>query len=144
MEINKKSKKELKELLRKKVCNNQQPRRHTLLAYAFVRDVPYIILERKTNEDKFGELGRNSFLYGLASDISAELWYIAYNKKYYDLFIDLYKKKNEISTIRKILFNIVSTKNEELKALKLLKEETDTLVLNWLKDKYKEASLEAA
>lgn len=52
---------------------NNHNTREVYLAYAFVRDVPYVKLEKKINEDKFGTVGRNSFLIGLAYRIERNI-----------------------------------------------------------------------
>jgi hypothetical protein len=59
---------------RAKVCNGQHATRETLLAYAFLKDRPYIALERKINEDheSFG-IGRDSFLSYLVYGIRREI-----------------------------------------------------------------------
>lgn len=63
----KKTEKEAYKYLRAKVCSNvgglQQ--RYLLLAYAFVRGIPYVALERVINEDKFPASGRDTFYRGL-------------------------------------------------------------------------------
>lgn len=61
------NRKDLIKKFRAEVCGEKYPSRTTLLAYAFLRGVPYIAVERMINEDhpSFGD-GRNSFLRFLA------------------------------------------------------------------------------
>jgi len=59
---------------RAKVSNGQYATRETLLAYSFLKDRPYIALEKKINEDheSFG-IGRDSFLSNLSYNVSREI-----------------------------------------------------------------------
>lgn len=69
MEINGKSKYQVREIFRK-IMSKSRPSRCRCLAYAFIREVPYRVLERKTNEDKFPLNGRNSFLKRLSRNVA--------------------------------------------------------------------------
>ena len=62
------NRKNLIKKFRAEVCGGKHTGRTTLLAYAFLREVPYVAVERVINEDGplFNESGRNSFLSGLA------------------------------------------------------------------------------
>jgi len=44
--------------------------RRRLLAYGFLRGLPYEAIERQTNEDKHCEIGRETFYLGLAAGIA--------------------------------------------------------------------------
>jgi hypothetical protein len=59
---------------RAKVCNGQTASRETLLAYSFLRNRPYVALEKKINEDheSFG-IGRITFLDNLAYNVDKEI-----------------------------------------------------------------------
>jgi len=69
-DTNRKTEKEAYKYLRGQVCGNAwkggDKQRYLLLAYAFVRGIPYIALERTINEDKFLEEGRKTFYSRLA------------------------------------------------------------------------------
>ena len=78
MKIEKEAKKEILEKIRSSVIENA-PRgdfgqRLRLLAYAFLRGVPYVAVEGKINEDhpSFGD-GRNTFLDHLAYSVARSI-----------------------------------------------------------------------
>lgn len=64
--------KELVLKIRKDIKENKWSgdRRERYLSYAFLRGRDYIQLERKINEDKFPENGRNSFLKSLVFSVA--------------------------------------------------------------------------
>ena len=68
------TRKELIKKFREQVAGGKYPSREKLLAYAWLRDVPYIALERVINEDheSFG-IGRNGFLSYLASTVAGQI-----------------------------------------------------------------------
>ena len=70
----KKTEKEAYKYLKGQVCSNAviggESQRYLLLAYAFVRGIPYITLEKTVNEDGFPECGRNTFYSGLAFSVT--------------------------------------------------------------------------
>jgi hypothetical protein len=75
--VERKTKKEAKLFLRNKVIENASKggykQRCLLLAYAFVKGVPYSVLERTINEDKYIPCGRDTFLYGVIWTVSANV-----------------------------------------------------------------------
>ena len=66
-------KKEARKVFRKLAKNNKHLTRYQYLAYAFLRGTEYIKIEAKINEDKFPEIGRNTFLLGLAITVFHEI-----------------------------------------------------------------------
>jgi len=76
MNFEKKSRKEGIAALRRMVIEGAEAggesQRQNLLAYAFLRGLPYAALERKTNEDRFPREHRNSFI------VNSLSWSIAY------------------------------------------------------------------
>lgn len=77
IETEKKTEKEAYKYLRGQVCGNAwrggESQRYLLLAYAFVRGVPYVALERTVNEDKFPKEGRDTFYSGLAYSVTSKV-----------------------------------------------------------------------
>lgn len=91
MEINNKNRKELINIFRSKVEKGQHAYRTTLLAYAFLREVPYIKLERIVNEDKLPNDSAKCFIVTLAADVARELVAKAFG---YEQFCDAFFKVN--------------------------------------------------
>jgi|SRR5690606_10874946 len=129
------NRKELITKFRSQVWQNKYASRTTLLAYAFLRDVPYIALERTINEDSFGEIGRNSFLVALAFGVADRICEAEFGKSYWDL-----RKEEKSSTI---LGNLIKPEEKS----KLFSEKKNKIyndIFNWMQDKYKESSEVAA
>ena len=127
MKINGKSRKELKTIFRAKVAGGRGVTREEYLAYAFVRGLPYRVLEEIINEDKFEVGGRNSFLrFTLAPSVAEEVFKAGYGKSYRTLYFD-----KEIS-------------KEDKSKLFEVKEDITKKVYAWMKKKYEEASSEEA
>ncbi len=118
MEINKKNKKELIGIYREKVAGGKTTWRFEYLAYAFIRGMPYVALERTINEDSFGKVGRNTFLGGLASQVASSIFSSTYGKGYYEFYYD-----KDLSKETKELYSN-------------FKEELRKEVLNWVMSKY--------
>ena len=74
MNFEKKSRKEARAQLRQWVIAGAKDggwnQRRRLLAYGFLRGLPYEAIERKTNEDNHCEIGRDTFYAGLAAAIA--------------------------------------------------------------------------
>jgi len=75
MNFEKKSRKEARAQLRAwiiqgAVCGGYD-QRCRLLAYGFLRGLPYEAIEQKTNEDKHCDIGRETFYSGLAMNIAS-------------------------------------------------------------------------
>lgn len=96
-----KSKEELIDFYRNKAKKNSGKGMYRVdyLAYAFLRNKPYVLLERKINEDKFPIIGRNAFLNHQAGEIALKIASNAIGKNHYeagkqgyDLY-NLYKKE---------------------------------------------------
>ena len=68
------SRKELIKKFREQVAGGKYADRYTLLAYAFLHDIPYIALERVINEDHpTFDVSRNGFLSYLATGITTRI-----------------------------------------------------------------------
>jgi hypothetical protein len=99
------NRKDLIKKFRAEVCGGKHPNRTTLLAYAFLRGVPYVAVERVINEDhpSFGE-GRNSFLRFLAAYVVTRICDIQFSGKTPSSFRrdgneEKVKEYNEFSTL---------------------------------------------
>lgn len=132
MEINGKNKQELKAIFRAKVAGGKHASRETLLSYAFVRGVPYKVLERVINEDKFPNGGTNSFISCLASSVTYKLIESAYGKSYFDMKADIREKYNSD-------YFSEGYEEESSKWYESYQELT-TSVLNWMMVKYAQKS----
>lgn len=124
------NRKELIKKFREKVAGGKYADRHTLLAYAFLRGVPYVALERIINEDhpSFG-IGREGFLSWLARSVAWKICDVQFpGKSPYEL-----RKEG---------------KEDEAKALSeqidSLKKSLNTEILNWIHEKYSKSEESAA
>jgi len=88
-------KKEALKSFKQKAKKQEIYSRHQYLAYAFLRRMPYVVIERKINEDKFPVVGRNNFLNCLAVGALHEIYYLG---KYegYTLSFQEFLKEDEL------------------------------------------------
>lgn len=112
MNFEKKSRKEGRAALRRLViegaASGGENQRGNLLAYAFLRGLPYAALERKTNEDRFPREHRNSFLEHNLS------WQVAYKLSQVLEFSSLHLSTSpEIEEVREWVFKKYEGEKEE-------------------------------
>lgn len=128
MEINGKTNKNLKAIFRAQVAGGQQASRNVYLAYAFVRGVPYKVLERVINEDKecFSS-GRNGYLKWRAYCVSVEICKNCFDKL----------KEEEIN-------NLVDMTREERDEYNNTVKSVSESVCQWIMKKYEDSAEVAA
>ncbi len=114
------NRKELIKKFRSFVVGGQYASRTTLLAYAFLREVPYVALERKINEDH-DTFNTEAFLMRLATDTTRCITEAYFGKRSWEL------KDNEI---RQQFRDFEKSINDD--------------VFAWIQEKYKTVSNEVA
>jgi hypothetical protein len=85
--MEKETRKDLIKKCREQVAGGKHASRETFLAYAWLRDVPYNILEKVINEDheSFDPNGRNGFLKSLACRVTENVCTLYFGRSYWDL-----------------------------------------------------------
>lgn len=129
--MEKETRKELIKKFREKVAGGKYAGRDTLLAYAFLRGVPYVALERVINEDhpSFGTEGRNEFLRWRKYSMSREICEAQFSGQ------SVYQLRKENKESEALLLN------EKLKGFR---EPLEKEIWDWIQEKYKAKSEEAA
>lgn len=124
------NRKELIKKFRSQVEHGKYAGRYTLLAYAYLRGVSYIALERTINEDLFGTNGRNSFLIGLADVVAGKICEADFGKSYWEL-------RKEDQEKQKTLLGKLIKPEEKSKAFAEQKMKLVDEVFKWIQEKYK-------
>jgi len=154
MNINGKTRKDLIKAYRKKVENGKCAGRWELLAYAFLRDVPYINLERITNEDKFPDDGALTFIQTLAMWVAGDIICTAYGKSKWSMHNEFreaeWALEHPPTLLRKFKTMFVD-KDGHLAEIREKKKELSDVIMQieteiheWMKEKYKKEEQKVA
>lgn len=112
------NRKEIIKKFRSMVDRGQHASRVTLLAYAYLRGIPYVALERTINEDK--SEGKFTFIKSLAGSVSWQICEIEFGKTYLEAEKP---EKEKLLAQQKVVFQEI---------------------FNWMNEKYKEIAEVAA